>query len=369
MMTKFNQYPFMFCLALISQGTFANNVEPDDQLVVNRSHILYVPKTPHIRAFIEPGSILKKVEVDYLDRYKGRSRVITQGGIMGEMKSRDLTLYDDISKPLAYLRRPLKLGELSFSPRDVFKLEIVENPRTYEDEYKIIYPSPYYSFRDNAYYVAHDNQVYTEKIFNYHFNLIQNLEQKPRFPFWPERSTESIQWGCEDSEENKTRIHLGAEGKISTGFSLFKIFNTEASATANTDKESIRTKLLKDESFYHKVSRWVLYASYDNRTPILEIALEKTWPCNNNGSHEYNYTLHFQEEMDINPIVINRVWSHKKGMSDGGASPVGLHTLEDYRKFEEALKDFKFHHYIQGYDMSYILKHFLMRFTVNLSTP
>lgn len=360
------QSTFIICLTLVTQGVLANN-ESEDVLVVNRGHILYVPQTPHIRAFIEPGTLLKRVDVSYQERYRGRSRVITQGGIMGEMKSRDLTLYEKMSKPLAYLRRPLQLGDQGFGPRDVFKVEVVENPRTYEEEYKIIYPSSYYSFRDNAYYVAHGDQTFSEKVFHYNFNLIKALEDKPLFPFWPERANESIQWGCEDSEENKTRIHLGAGAKISTGFSLFKIFSTEANAEASTDKESIRTRLLMDQDFYHKVSRWVLYASFEKRIPILEIALEKTWPCGNSGSHEYNYTLHFQEDKDINPIVINRVWSSKKGISDGGASPVGLHTLEDYRKFEEALKDFKFHHYIHGYDMSYILKHFLMRFTVNLS--
>lgn len=337
----------------------------DDILVVNRDNVLFLPKTEHIRAFIEPGTILKKIDVPYEDRYRGRTRVITPGGIMGEIKSRRFNKLEKISKPLAYLKRPLILGKETFHPGDVFKVDIAESYKG--DTYKVIYPSSYYSFKDNAYYVEHEDNKFSEKVFFHNFNLIPESNSIGRFPFWPEKSRESIQWGCENSEEKKTTIKFGAGGNVGGGFSLFKIFRSEVSAEASTEKETTHTQTRKDAEFYHKVSIWVLYESYENRTPILEIALEKTWPCGNKNTHEYNYTLHFHEEKDIDPIVINRVWSEKKKISDGGASPVGLHNMNDYRTFKNALKDFKFYYYKKGYDMNLVLMHFLMRFTANIS--
>ncbi|MFH2096475.1 MAG: hypothetical protein ABIJ16_12265, partial [Bacteroidota bacterium] len=56
-----------------------------DEYLINRGYILYVPKTEHIRAFIEPGIILQKIEVGYNERYRGRARVITPGGLLGEL--------------------------------------------------------------------------------------------------------------------------------------------------------------------------------------------------------------------------------------------------------------------------------------------
>jgi hypothetical protein len=51
----------------------------------------------------------------------------------------------------------------------------------------------------------------------------------------------------------------------------------------------------------------------------------------------------------------------------GGGSPLRIDSQSDLLKFENALKDFKFKHTIDGYDIKRAIIDFCIQLTVNLN--
>lgn len=85
----------LLILAPLSGMSFAAD---DNNYVVNTSHILYVTKSENIRAFVEPGTILKRQLIPLQDTYKRRIRVITPGGLEGEISRWGYDEHENITK-------------------------------------------------------------------------------------------------------------------------------------------------------------------------------------------------------------------------------------------------------------------------------
>ncbi|WP_022666987.1 hypothetical protein [Desulfospira joergensenii] len=337
-----------------------------ETFVLNRGIALYVPKTEHIRAFIEPGTLLKKLEVPYEDRYRGRARVITPGGLLGEIIKGSYDESSKVTSTIAYLKHPFLIEEKRFNSGDIFKVSVIEHFQG--TRYKLFYPVPFYRFEKNDYGVKEADPVtFKEQEFFSNFNLYDPEAPPIRFPYWAEKDKQNIEWGCGNDRTETSTIKIGAGGKVSGGGGFFKFFEAEVHAENENEKTITYTKELKDSENTHKMSFWALYEGYESETPLLEIALEKISSCDESKKFQYSYKIHFPKDDNIDPIIINKVWVDEHQLTPGGASPVGLKNLSDYRAFKNAINDFKFHYQRSGYDMDAVLLHLLMKFTANIS--
>ncbi|GLS24710.1 hypothetical protein [Marinibactrum halimedae] len=349
-----------FLLFILSGTVFAS-----ESYVVNTSHILYVTKSEDIRAFIEPGTVLKKVKIPTEDSYKRRIRVITPGGLEGEVSRWGYDEHNEIQRDVAYLKRPLRFKKETFHSGDKFMTSVIDDEDGIRVE--VVYPQPFLSLRDNAYYVRTRTQTMTETEFEYHFNLVSPGPVNTKFPTWARTRTPPVEWGCENSKTEESVIEVGGGAKVSAKGGFFKFFEADAYVNNDNKKTITYTKELTDKNNRHKITYWGLKSSTKPSTPILDLALEKLSPCDSTKKLQFSYVIHFPKHEHIDPIIINRDWVKGK-LKEGGTSPIALNTLDDYRALKFAFQDFKFELTRQGYDLNSALLQYVMMITANIQT-
>lgn len=345
--------------------TYSSSIFASDTYVVNTSYILYVTKSENIRAFIEPGTILKKVKIPVEDSYKRRLRVITPGGLEGEITRWGYDEYNNISREIAYLKRPLIIKKELFKSGDKFMVTPIDD----EDglSYEVEYPQPYLSLKDNAYYVKRRTKTLTEAEFEYNFNLIQPGHVATKYPKWVRSHEPPVEWGCENSKKEESVIEIGAGAKASAGGGFFNFFEADVHANNENKKTITYKKELVDEENKHRITYWKLKPTPISSVYILNIALEKLSSCDGTKKLSFNYVIHFPKNENIDPIVINRDWVKGKKLTTGGASPIRLNTLDDYRELKAAFHDFRFQLNRTGYDLNSALLQYVMMITANIT--
>ena len=334
-----------------------------DEFVVNKSHKLYQVKTEHIRAFIEPGTVVKVIDIPISDRYKRRLRVVTPGGLEGEIVKNGFDRLEDITVPISYLKRPFTIQNEQFESGDKFLTELIDEDNG-DLSYKITYPSPFLSLSDNRYYVRNKSKKMSEKEFEYYFNHISPSKPTHIYPVWSRSNKPPIEWGCGNSKKEVSIVKVGAGAKVGGSASFFSFFEADAYVNNDNEKTITYTKNLSDGLNKHRMTYWVLKGP---SSQILHLALEKLSSCDGTKKLEYNYIVHFPKNENIDPIVINNAWVENKNLKPGGTSPLALNTLDDYREFKSAFKDFKFAQNRSGYDIRTAIFHYLMMITANIS--
>jgi hypothetical protein len=349
-------------LASLSGVSFAAG---NDNYVVSTSHILYVTKSENIRAFVEPGTILKRQQIPIEDTYKRRIRVITPGGLEGEISRWGYDEHADITQIIGYLKRPITIKNEQFESGDPFLVKELDD----EDglKYEVTYPQPFLSLKDNAFYVRARKKVMTEEEFAYNFNLVLPGNVSTKFPLWIQSNESTAEWGCEKSKREVSVVEMGAGANISASAGFFNFFEADAEAYGNNKKTITYTKNLEDKINKHKITYWRLQPSRSSSAYILNLALEKLSSCDETKKLAFNYVIHFPKNKNIDPIAINQDWVSAKKLTPGGASPIKLSTLDDYREFKTAFQDFKFDFDLQGYELRTAILHYVIMMTANIS--
>ena len=204
----------------------------------------------------------------------------------------------------------------------------------------------------------------TENEFEYYFNQISPTKPSHIYPVWSRSNKSAIEWGCGNSKKEESIIKIGAGAKVSGGTNFFSFFEADAYVNNDNEKTITYTKNLSDSLNKHRMTYWNLK---DKSREVLYLALEKLSSCDGTRKLEYNYILHFPKDENIDPIVINKAWVENKNLKPGGTSPLALNTLDDYREFKSAFKDFKFAQNRAGYDIRTAVFHYLMMITANIS--
>ncbi|MDC5821884.1 hypothetical protein OPW19_18910 [Vibrio europaeus] len=310
-----------------------------DNFVVNSSYKLYQPQSETIRAFIEPGTLLAVVPIDRSQSYRGRVRVITPSGLIGEISRKGYDHYAKISEPIAYLKRPLTIKSEQFETGDKFLVSITDDDD--EMNYKVHYPSPYLSLTQNRYFVKDKSKNMSDSDFSHYFRLVNPGVPPTSFPSWNRLGTVRDTWGCTKEKKEVTVVGAGAKAEGSFNLNFWRFFSAGTSAWVEGQKTATYTTNLHDEVNEHSVTYWQLSEPSSNEEPILRIALEKLSPCDKTKSNHYSYILNFPSETLIEPIVINRHWAEGKQISSSSSSsPIELSSLEDYRILKLAMQDF-----------------------------
>ncbi|ADZ91890.1 hypothetical protein [Marinomonas mediterranea] len=349
-----------------------------DDYVINTSHILYVSKSENVRAFLEPGTVLMKVRTSINDTYKRRLRVITPGGLEGEIIRRGYDQYQNITKPIAYLKRPLKIKNEQFESGAKFLVSIDDDDE--ELSYELTYPAPYLDLKLNKYDVKERTKRLSEAEFDYNFNLVTPDSMPHHYPRWTRSRKSPVEWGCGNSKKEESVFEIGAGGKVSAGGSFFSFFEADTYAESDNRKTITYTKNLADNFNKHRITYWKLSSAIAPRKTILNVALEKLSSCDGTKKLSFNYVIHFskiedidpntarsQKNENIDPIAINHDWVEAKKLTPGGTSPIKLTTLDDYRDLKAAFKDFKFQFSRDGYELNSALLQFVMMMTANIS--
>ncbi|NKB78243.1 MAG: hypothetical protein GKR96_14720 [Gammaproteobacteria bacterium] len=61
------------------------------------------------------------------------------------------------------------------------------------------------------------------------------------------------------------------------------------------------------------------------------------------------------------------MWVGENGFKKGGGSPVRIDSLSDLKEFEKALRDFKFMHSLEGYNIKKAIIDFAVKLVANLN--
>lgn len=310
-----------------------------DNFVVNSSYKLYKPQSEIIRAFVEPGTILKVVPIDRSQSYRGRVRVVTPSGLIGEISRKGYDHYANISEPIAYLKRPLTIKSEAFETGDKFLVSIIDDDD--DINYQIHYPAPYLSLAQNRYFVKDKSKNMSDNDFSHYFRLVNPRVPFTSFPSWNRLGKVRDTWGCTREEKEVTVVGAGAKAESLFNVNFLRFFSANASAWAEGQKTVTYTTNLHDEVNEHSVTYWQLSEPSSNKEPILRVALEKLSPCDKTKSNHYSYILNFPSDTSIEPIVINRHWAKGKHISSSSSSsPIELTSLDDYRALKLAMQDF-----------------------------
>lgn len=315
---------------------------------------------------MESGSILLRKKIPTNEIYKKRIRVISSGGIEGEVKSRKTDSVNDMSGKLAYVKDGIDIKGTRYSIGTVFPVEIQD-----EDDirYLITYPKTSFSVKDRGFVTNHKTEEYDEYQFNQSFNLIiPELASQYKFPLWEEdKRHKSTEWGCTVSKIVKKNIDASATAEAGVSGGFFGFFQAKAEISTGAGTSTIIEQKLEDAAHKHRVTYWVLRKAEKNSDVLLRIALEKISVCDTSKGIDNNYIVRFEKQLNYDDITINSVWVGNHGFKEGGGSPLRLNNQPDLQKFENALKDFKFKHTVDGYDIKRSIIDFVVMWTVNLN--
>ncbi len=79
------------------------------------------------------------------------------------------------------------------------------------------------------------------------------------------------------------------------------------------------------------------------------------------------HIIRFEKKYSLYEITINSAWIKDNKFKKGGGSPLRIDSQSDLQQFENALKDFKFKHTVDGHDIKKAIIDFAVWLTVNLN--
>ncbi len=337
------------------------------EVLIGKDQYLYVPKSDNRRLLLEPGSILLRKPIPNEEVFKKRVRVISSGGVEGEVKLRDIDSVNDMTGMLAYVKDEIDIKGNKYPIGTVFPMKIIDD----EDDlvYEITYTRSSYSVKRNGFIMKEKTATYQEHDFLGSFNLIDATEVTHyKFPFWIRDTRHSpTEWGCGESKEMTKTLDANAGASVEASGGFFGFFQAKAEASAGASTSTIYKKILKDDSFKHRVTYWSLTSAINNENRIIDIALEKISICDNSRGVDNSYIIRFEKKKNLDEITINSAWVAENQFKKGGGSPLRIDSQSDLQQFENALKDFKFTHTVDGYDIKRAIIDFSIMLTVNLN--
>jgi hypothetical protein len=338
------------------------------EILISKDQYLYVPQSDNRRLLLEPGSILLRKPVTKEETYKKRVRVISSGGVEGEVKSRGVDSVNDMSGKLAYVKDNIEIKGNTFPIGTVFPVKIIDD----EDDYiiyEVTYVKSIYSVKQSGFVMREKHSQYTENEFMHSFNLIDPVDVSHyKFPFWKENKRHKpTEWGCGESKAMTTMLDASTSAGIEASGGFFGFFQAKVEASAGAKTSSTFTKTLEDNTNKHRITYWSLVSSTDNSKIIMNIAFEKISLCDKSKGVNNSYIIRFEKQLGIDEITINSAWVGGNKFKKGGGSPLRIDNQSDLLKFENALKDFKFMHSIDGYNIKRAIIDFSIRLTVNLN--
>ncbi len=337
------------------------------EVLIGKDQYLFVPKSDNRRLLLEPGAVLLRKSTPTEAVYKKRIRVISLGGVEGEVRSRGVNSVNDMSGMLAYVKKEVDIKGSKYPIGTVFPVETVDD----EDEllYRVTYPRPTYSVKNSGFVTKEKMMEYTEVEFSQFFNLIDPASVSGyKFPFWKNDSRyPATEWGCGESKEVTKTLDASAGAEVEAGGGFFSYFQAKAEASAGASTSTTYKKLLKDDSYRHRITYWVLSSTDDDSNHLLNVALEKISVCDTSKGVNNSYIIRFDKKYNYDEITINPVWVEGKGFKKGGGSPMRIDNQADLNKFENAFKDFKFKHTLGAYDIKRAILDFTVWLTVNLN--
>jgi hypothetical protein len=337
------------------------------EILIGKDQYLYVPKSDNRRLLLEPGSIMLRKLIPKEETYKKRVRVISSGGVEGEVKSRDIDSVNDMSGMLVYVKNEINIKGSTYPIGTVFPVRIVDD----EDEilYEITYVKPTYSVKNRGFVMKEKLMQYTEHDFIKSFNIIDPTEVSHyKFPFWKINTRHKpTEWGCGESKVMTTTLDASSAAGVEASGGFFGFFQAKAEASAGASTSTTYKKILEDNTNKHRITYWLLTSATDNSKKIINVALEKISLCDKSKGVDNSYIIRFENKLNLDEITINSVWVGNNKFKQGGGSPLRIDSQSDLLKFENALKDFKFKHTIDGYDIKRAIIDFCIQLTVNLN--
>jgi len=337
------------------------------EVLIGKDQYLFVPKSDNRRLLLEPGTILLRKPIPKEETYKKRVRVISSGGVEGEVRSRSIDSVNDMKGMLAYVKDEIDIKGNKYPIGTVFPVKIIDD----EDEmiYVVTYAKPSYSVKSRGFVVKEKPIQYTEHDFVHSFNIIDPAEVTHyKFPFWKIDSRHKpTEWGCGESKKMTTTLDASVGAGVEAGGGFFGFFQAKAEASADTSISTIYKKILEDDTHKHRITYWSLTSANNNSKRLLNIALEKVSVCDTSKGVNNSYIIRFEKKYNHDEININAVWVSDNSFKKGGGSPLRIVTQSDLQQFENSLKDFKFTHTIDGYDIKRAIIDFSIWLTVNLN--
>ncbi|WP_420588541.1 hypothetical protein [Bacterioplanoides sp.] len=336
------------------------------EVLIAKDQYLFVPKSEARRLLLEPGAILLRLPVAKDQVYKKRTRVVTLGGVEGEVRAKGVDSVHHMSGSLAYVKQEIQIKGTKYPIGTIFPVKVIED----EDEtlYRVTYPKASYSVKDDGFVTKEREKELSAAEFSTSFNLINPAEvSQSRFPFWRKSSFSPTEWGCGESKTVEKTVDANAAANVSGEGGFFSFFQAKAEASAGASTSTTYRKVLEDEAFKHRVTYWNLMAGNKSDKLLLQVALEKVSVCDSSKGVNNSYIIRFDKKLNRDDIKINSVWAGDNQFSRGGGSPVRIDNQNHLKMFENALKDFKLIHTIDGYDANRAIFDFSVWFTTNLN--
>lgn len=346
-------------IILLSSSVFA-------EVLISKDQYLYVPKSEARRLLLEPGAILLRKPIPKEDVYKKRIRVITLGGVEGEVWSKGIDSVNDMSSTLAYVKEEIEIKGTKYPIGTIFPVKVIED----EDEtiFKITFPKSCYSVKNSGFVIKEREKEFSSIEFQTSFNLIDpEVASLSRFPLWVKSKSPPTEWGCGESKEITKKIDTSAEATVEAEGGFFSFFRAKAEATGGASTSITYKKKLEDSEFKHRITYWDLINQNGSNNRVLKVALEKVSVCDTSQGVNNSYIIRFDKSLNLEEIKINSVWANNKGFDRGGGSPVRIDNQQHLKKFENSLKDFKFIQTVNGFDTNRAIIDFSVWFTANLN--
>jgi len=338
------------------------------EILIAKDQYLYKPSSESRRLLLEPGTILLRKKIPKEQTYYKRVRVITLGGVEGEVRPKGIDRLSDISEPLAYVKNEVVIKGNKYSIGTIFPLKVIED----EDEtiYKVTYPKTIYSVKNSGFSIKNRSKEFSPSEFYSLFNII-NPEKVSfsKFPLWVSDTRHSAtEWGCtKGSKEEVLELDANAGASLEAEGGFFSFFQAKAEVGGAANKKTIYHKKLEDPNFEHRITYWNLVNASNRSVNILKLALEKISVCDSSKGVNNSYIVRFDQNLNLEEIKLNSVWVKENGFNRGGGSPIRIDTQEELHKFEDALKDFKLLHTKNGFDVRQAIIDFSIQYTANLN--
>ena len=336
-------------------------------VLIARDAYLYVPQSNNRRLLLKPGSMVLEKKIPLSQVYKRRIRVISAGGIEGEIRGGGVNKLMDITGALAYAKGELVLSGNKYGVGTMFPVRRLDEGG--EISYDIQYARTWYDPKRSRFMMSEKSKNYGENDFYARFSMIDPEQATDfLFPIWSKNDSHSpTEWGCGHSTEVSTTLDASASASVSGGGGFFSFFTARAEANAASGTSTVYRKKLEDEQYRHRITYWMLSPVQQPDHILVEVALEKISLCDTTMGVNNSYIIRFDKRFNFDEITINPVWAAENGFKKGGGSPIRIDSLDDLSRFEDALKDFKFMHSHEGYDIRQAISHFAIMLAANLN--
>lgn len=119
------------------------------EVLVGKDQYLYVPKSEARRLLLEPGAILLRKPIPKEEVYRKRIRVISSGGVEGEVRARSIDSINDMSGTLVYVKNEIQIKGTKYPVGTIFPVKIIEDD--YETLFEVTYSKASYSVKNNGF--------------------------------------------------------------------------------------------------------------------------------------------------------------------------------------------------------------------------